>query len=108
MKIFSKKFADVSYNPSPTGVKGRLSDHIFTNQETNEKIMFAKLEMGTSYAKMKVFGPTHYFVLKGELIIDNQGYEEGTYIRIESDQEYTPSTIKGCDVLCIYTGGYFR
>lgn len=108
MKIFSKHSSDINYKLSQTGVSGRYSDHIFRDDDTGERIMFAKLDKGVSYAQMKVYGPTHFYVIKGELIINNQNYSEGTYIRINSEEEFTPKTILGCEVLCIYTKGYSR
>ena len=49
---------------------------------------------------------THYYVLEGELVIDAVHFDKGTYIRIDANEEYIPSTTKGCEVLCIYTLGW--
>ena len=108
MKIITKNHNDVDYKPSPTEIQGRWSDHLFKDENTGEKVMFAKLDEGISYARMKVFGPTHFFIVKGELIIEGQKYPAGTYIRIESEEEFTPQTSIGCEVLCVYTKGYYR
>jgi hypothetical protein len=108
MKLIVKKIDEVNYKPSPTGVDGRWSDHFWKDENSGEKILFAKLDEGISYAKMKVLGPTHFYVIKGELIINDQKYNSGTYIRIDSDDDFTPRTEKGCEVLCIYTKGYYR
>jgi hypothetical protein len=108
MELFAKKIDEVNYKPSLTGIYGRWSDHIWRDENSGETIMFAKLDEGISYTKMKVFGPTHYYVIKGELIINDQKFDSGTYIRIDSDEEFTPRTEKGCEVLCIYTKGYYR
>ena len=76
------------------------------DESTGEFVSFAKLDAVKSYEVMKGSGPVHFFVIKGELIIDTNRYGKGTYIRVDKSQSFKPSSEKGCEVLCIYPNGW--
>jgi len=73
---------------------------------TGEFVSFAKLDKNKSYQLMRSKGTVHFFVIDGEMIIGSEKYGKGTYVRIAGSKPFTPSTEKGCEILCIYPEGW--
>jgi len=108
MSIISKKVKNANYVPSPTGVKGRYSDIICFNEITQERTNFGKLDPNTDYPVILLKGIAHIFIIKGVLIINDQTFEENTYLRIEKNTKIKMKSNVGCEGLFIWTEGFER
>lgn len=78
----------------------------YRDPSSPELACFAKLDPNVSYARIRANGIIHYYVVRGDLALDADAFQEGSYVRVAAEQEFTPSTKGGCEILCIYTAGY--
>ena len=100
------KSTDDKWHPDSRNSPDRRYLGIYRDETTNERVVVAQLDAGVSFGHIRIPGVTHYYILKGDLVIDGGTYEEETYIRIDAGAKYTPQTKSGCQVLCIYTSGF--
>lgn len=105
MAVKNKKLDQNDWVPSKV-IKDGFYIPCDKDDNTGELISFAKLERNKEYAEIKVKGTTRYYEIEGPLIINDKNYAKGTYIRIEEGEIFTPKSIQGCEVLCIYTKGW--
>ena len=103
-KIISKTISE-EWLTSITNSEGRPYINIY-GERNSEKVVYAKLQKDVSHSKIEVIGPTHYYIISGDLIINELDFNKGAYIRIEAGEQFIPKTKNGCTVLCIYTQGY--
>lgn len=64
-----------------------------------------KFDSDVQYPKLRLLGPVEYFIVNGEIVINDDLCREGDYVRIENGNVRGRATNNGCVVLCVYHKG---
>jgi hypothetical protein len=107
MSEIQSKTKEAAWLNSTTGVAGRYYIECFRDTEVGEFVCFSKLDPKISYARIRGKGIIHYYVIKGTLLFGANSFPAGTWVRVQPDVGFIPSTNEdGCEVFCVYTRGY--